>query len=133
MKLFNPCKHCLTRGICRERCEDLKQYGLTVHDTTYVMYMIVVVLISVSISYGLCMILPNTFVYGIIFTIISFGYYKVVKEIRTYKNTEWKEMYKWEKFVTCMAGPLFVFVSVTWDLVPVDNLINNYIYKYVEK
>lgn len=131
----NPCKYCLTRPVCNQTCDDFENYGCTVHDFTFYSYLFGIAILFVVILFGLYHTLPWWQVAPIFgFSVLIFGYIKTIVEIKKDENSEeWKEMKKWQRGLICVLGPILMFGSYTWDKMPVDKPIDDFIYKYIKK
>ena len=132
MKFINPCKTCISRPVCRNECKDFVEFGVTTHDWLYLSWVITIILSSMFILTGFYMILPSVYVSITIFNLICFGYYKSIKEIildikEIKKHTVCQQIMLWS------IGPLLMFASITWEKLPLDDPIDNFIYKYNKK
>ena len=131
MIVFNPCKYCLSRPVCRTTCDDFEKYGVRVHDTLFISYMIVLAIVLLSFMIGCYWVLPNNYIHGILTVIVLYGYYHAAKEI---KNDKDFPTYKWwQKTLLWVFGPFLLLTGITWDKIPIDKPIEDFIYKHIKR
>lgn len=132
MRFINPCKRCITRAVCKNKCKDFVEFGCTTHNWTYFLWFTFLFLSFLSITVLLYMNINPLYASFHVLNLLWFGYYKSIKE--TLKDIDNLKEYKiWKQWIIWGFGPLILFTTITWDKLPVDNLIDNFIYKYNKK
>lgn len=127
--LRSPCKYCITKSMCDNVCNGFRNYGIHVHDTLYVLYGIALILAIASLLYISYIILPASFVHGMITSVLILGYYTSYKII----NEDYDPDEDWNKLFLYIVGPFLFLMSMTWDEIPVDKPIDDFIYKHIKK
>lgn len=132
MNFINPCKTCITRPVCRGECDEFIDYGCNIHDVTFISWIIFLFVVFVSVFVVLYLILNPLYVSGILISILCFGYYKAAEEIFS-DMKDFKRHKIWQQGVMCIFGPFLLLGSISWQYVPIDPQLDNFIYKYNKK
>ena len=131
----HPCKCCLTKPVCKKLCEDFKNYGATVHDITFVLWISTVVTALIVIIYGLYSFTKPLYAHGIMTCILLFGYYQgfktIFEDLKTFKK-DFK--YLWQRILMSIIAPVLLLSVYLWDRMDfVEKPIENYIYRHIMK
>ena len=70
IKFFNPCKHCLTRPVCKDKCDELGTHYNTIGTTLFTLSMLI--LAGTLITFSVLLWSKNILIFPLKFAVIFF-------------------------------------------------------------
>lgn len=131
--VFNPCKYCLKRPVCKKQCDDLKNHIETQEIGCVLILFIVITGLWI---YGIVYIYthyPIKIVACILSLILGVSYGYTIKEIITQYLEEFKEYKFIKKFFAILLGPTSMVAAWLFYNFDFDDIINKYSKRYFLK
>jgi len=127
--LFNPCKTCLTRAVCKNKCDDIDNHYTTM---ACMMFSITIfaVFVSVIILYlYLWNIFDNIIIKTILILTIFPMYKETIKEIKADKDG-FGELNLFTKIFVLIISPSGFLVMWFFDKIHFDKHMNKHIFRF---
>jgi hypothetical protein len=129
--IFNPCKYCLKRPVCKKQCNDL----ITHEESQEYIFMIALLIIITGLGiYGTIYIylnFPTRIFLCIISLILGVLYGYAIKDLIV--GGEYKEFNLFIKFLIFLLGPTTMVTAWLFYNFDLDTKINNYSNRYFNK
>lgn len=127
----NPCKVCLTRPVCKNICDDLRDYDNLIRTIIYILFTTFVGIIILTMGLITYKFYPNIFTVLLFISMLIWGFIHSLKEV--YTDNEFSSYKLWQKILLFIFAPLLLLSVIIWDVLPFESIIDCHIYKYALK
>ena len=126
--LFNPCKTCLKRPVCKFECKDFNEYKSV---TDFIWFLGVAALIF--IIYLIVIITSYTLNYKVLFyiaiTILAFGYFSAIRDVLKDLDN-FLELKVWERYLAFFLYPFGTVSYFIYNHTGLEDNCEKYMYRF---